>query len=50
MGRLTQASSFAGYALILEGFSKLFASKFTDVTGYGLIVGGIAAVIKTEGI
>jgi hypothetical protein len=49
MNRFTQASSFAGYALILEGLSKLFASKFSDITAYGLIVGGVAAVIKNEG-
>ena len=50
MNRLTQASSFAGYGLIFEGLSRLFTSKFTDTNGYGLVVAGIAAILKNEGI
>jgi hypothetical protein len=49
MNRFTQASSFAGYGLILQGLSQLFSSHFSDSTSYGLVIAGIAAILKDEG-
>jgi hypothetical protein len=49
MNRLTQASSFAGYGLIFQGLSQLFTTKFADPAAYGLVIAGIAAIVKNEG-
>lgn len=49
MNRFTQASSFAGYGLVFQGLAQLFASKFSDATAYGLVIAGIAAILKDEG-
>ncbi len=48
MKRFFEASSFAGYGLIISGIGLLITSHGADAGGYAMIVSGIAAVLRGE--
>lgn len=48
MKRFFEASSFAGYGLIISGIGLLITSHGADPSGYAMIVSGIAAVVRGE--
>lgn len=48
MKRFFEASSFAGYGLIVSGIGLLITSRGTDPSGYAMIASGIAAVFRSD--
>lgn len=47
--RLREPSSMAGAGLILSGLAGLFMTKGLDVTAWGQVAAGVAAVVMPEG-
>lgn len=48
MGRLFEASSWAGIAAIVHAVASLIVSNGTDATAWGALAAGLAAVVIPE--
>lgn len=48
MGRLFEGSSWAGIAAIIHAVASLVATQGTDVTAWGALAAGIAAIVIPE--
>jgi hypothetical protein len=48
MGRLFEGSSWAGIAAIIHAVAALVATQGTDVTAWGALAAGIAAIVIPE--
>lgn len=49
MNRIKEPSTWAGLALVAQGFAGLLASKGMDMTAWASVLGGAMAVAKREG-
>lgn len=48
MGRLFEGSSWAGIAAIIHAVASLVATQGADVTAWGALAAGIAAIVIPE--
>jgi len=48
LGRFGEASSFAGYAAMIQAVTTLVATGGTDPTAWGILMVGLVAVFKRE--
>lgn len=46
--RIREASSWAGLAALIQAVAALVASQGTDVTAWGTLAAGIAAIVIPE--